>query len=174
MRKALLLAFAVASVFTSVIGAQVRMDLRINVAPPPARVEVIPPAPSPEHYWIAGHWQYEGNQHVWVAGHWEAPRAGEFWVRPFWLREGDAWVFHPGRWIKVAPPAEFVRVAVNTRPPLPRAERVPPQPSIEDFWVPGFWRWESGGFVWVEGRWERHRPDAVWIQAHWMRAGNVW
>jgi len=173
-RRYLVLAFIVALAAPLGAAAQVRMDLRINVAPPIARVETPPPPPSPEHYWVAGHWKWEGNEHVWVDGHWERARAGQAFVRPYWAKEGDAWVFHPGRWVQVAPPSEFVVARVNTAPPLSRVEAIPPPPSAEHFWVAGHWRWEGGRYVWTAGRWERHRVGSVWIPAHWIHAGPVW
>jgi hypothetical protein len=179
-RLFLILPFA-AAVASATLGAatlasaQARVDLRINVAPPLARVETPPPPPSPEHYWVPGHWQWERNEHVWVGGHWEAARAGQAFIRPYWMREGNAWVFHSGHWINVAPPPEFVGVRVNSAPPLPRVEAIPAAPSVEHFWVPGHWRWQGGGrFVWVAGYWERHRVGAVWIPAHWIHSGPVW
>jgi hypothetical protein len=110
----------VALALTSALFAQIGIDIRIGTPPPALRIETPPPPPSPGHYWIPGHWRWEGGQHVWVAGHWEAARAGQVYVRAYWAKEGDAWVFHPGRWVKVVPPPDFVPVRVNMPPPLPR------------------------------------------------------
>src|SRR5579872_1785641 len=125
MRKQLVVIVTLAATFAAVAGsapAQIQLNFRINTAPPVARVETPPPPPSPEHYWVPGHWQWEQNEHVWVAGHWEAARQGQAFIQPYWEKEGNAWVFHPGRWVKVAPPPEFVAVRLNTPPPLPRVE----------------------------------------------------
>lgn len=67
--------------------------------PPPARVEVIPAAPSARHIWIPGHYVRRGRNYVWVngfykvappryntwaAGHWQQTRRGPVWVEGHW------------------------------------------------------------------------------------------
>jgi hypothetical protein len=154
--------------------AQVGVEVRLRVAPPPVRVEVVTSPPGPDAYWIAGHWMWGGGPHVWVAGHWERSRVGEVYVRAHWIHEGDEWVFHPGHWAKIVAPPEFTAVAVRQAPPPLQVEVIPPQPSVEHFWIPGYWRWEHNRHVWVSGRWELHRAGYVWAQAHWVRVGAEW
>ncbi|KKB64517.1 hypothetical protein WM40_05535 [Robbsia andropogonis] len=38
-------------------------------APPPLRVEVVPP-PRVGYAWVRGHWQWDGRAYAWVPGHW--------------------------------------------------------------------------------------------------------
>jgi hypothetical protein len=70
------------------------------VAPPPTRVEIIPVAPSPNHFWVPGYWQWEGERHRWVDGRWEERRERERWVPHRWDHdEGDGrWHQHGGHW----------------------------------------------------------------------------
>jgi WXXGXW repeat (2 copies) len=66
--------------------------------PPPDRVEVIPPAPSSNDFWIKGYWIWEDDRQVWVPGHWEAKRAGWHWVPAHWGMPGEQWEFIAGHW----------------------------------------------------------------------------
>lgn len=66
-------------------GVSIGVDIG---APPPAPVEVIPPAP-PGYVWNPGYWAWNGFRYVWVQGHWVAaapvyapPAYG--WVGPRW------------------------------------------------------------------------------------------
>ncbi len=70
----------------------------INVAPPPPRIEVMTPAPSPNHVWIDGYWRWNNGRHDWVNGHWEARRDGYFWAPGHWVRNGNSWTFSGGFW----------------------------------------------------------------------------
>jgi hypothetical protein len=70
------------------------------VAPPPARVEVIPPAPAAQMVWQAGYWSYNGANWDWIAGHYVAqPRPAAQWIPGHWAQQpGGAWVWIGGRW----------------------------------------------------------------------------
>ena len=162
-----LLALAV-SCGPAVVTAQIR------VGPPPLRVESPPPPPAPDAYWIAGHWRWEGGEYVWAQGHWVIPRPGEVYARAFWTGDGNGWHYHPGRWVRVAPPADAVRVVVRSAPPPVRVEVVRDPPSRDHFWVSGHWRWDGHDWDWAPGHWERHRPGHVWVAAHWVRSGPEW
>ncbi len=66
-RKALLLGLALAAsaitVPTHCIGGSSSLD--IDVAPPPVRVEVVPP-PRVGFVWAPGYWEWREHAHVWV------------------------------------------------------------------------------------------------------------
>lgn len=68
------------------------------VAPPPARVEVIPVIPFIGAIWIDGFWGWGGGRHVWVGGHWTQPRPGMQWQPHQWTRDGDHWRLNSGGW----------------------------------------------------------------------------
>ena len=67
-------------------------------APPPPRVEVVPPSPGPQYFWINGHWRFEGGSYVWVPGYWEGHRQHEIWVPAHWVRQGGVWRYVGGHW----------------------------------------------------------------------------
>ena len=67
-----------------------------TATPPPPQVEVVPPAPGPAYFWIAGYWRWEGGAHVWVPGYWEAAQPGRRWVPAHWVASGAASRYVPG------------------------------------------------------------------------------
>jgi len=74
-------------------------QLWANQAPPAMRAEPQPPAPGPGFTWVAGFWNWSGNQYVWTPGRWERPPApAQAWQAPAWEREGNRFRFRPGRW----------------------------------------------------------------------------
>ena len=72
----------------------------VMVAPPPPRVEVVGPAPTPGYAWFGGYWAWVGGRHEWVAGHWAPGRPGYHWVTHQWLRQGDGWRMSKGHWAR--------------------------------------------------------------------------
>jgi hypothetical protein len=74
------------------------VDVQIETAPPPPQVEVIPVAPSPNHFWIGGYWGWRGGQHYWNPGRYELRRPGMTWQSPAWGRNGRYWRYSPGGW----------------------------------------------------------------------------
>jgi WXXGXW repeat (2 copies) len=66
-------------------------------APPPVRVESVPPA-RVGYVWDHGHWRWEHGQYVWNPGHWEVERVGYHWVPGHWIARGGAWRWMPGHW----------------------------------------------------------------------------
>ena len=72
----------------------------VTVAPPAERVEIITPAPSPNHVWIRGHWGWQGGRHIWVGGFWELRRPGQVWVDGHWVAHRHGWVWVGGRWAR--------------------------------------------------------------------------
>lgn len=71
----------------------------VDVAPPPAQVEVVPVAPLIGHIWIGGHWGWHAGRHVWIGGRWAAPPRGyRGWTPGYWGRHGHGWRWHGGHW----------------------------------------------------------------------------
>jgi hypothetical protein len=61
------------------------------------------------------------------------------------------------------PPAvAAVGVYVNTAPPPPRVERVPPA-RRGYVWAPGYWNWQGNRHVWVKGTWVRARHGYTYL-----------
>jgi len=69
-------------------------------APPPARVEVIPPSPGPQMVWESGHWSFNGATWDWIPGHYEAaPQPTTQWIPGHWTQQpGGSWIWIAGYW----------------------------------------------------------------------------
>lgn len=78
--------------------AQVDISINLGVAPPPARVEVIP-APRAGYVWVPGVWFWDGHHHRWSKGHWEHAREGYRWTPARWEDRGNWHHYEPGRWV---------------------------------------------------------------------------
>ncbi len=71
----------------------------VSEAPPPARPEIIAPAPTVSHVWLKGYWTFQDGQWVWIPGHWEVrPRTGAVWAPGQWDRTSTGWIWTPGHW----------------------------------------------------------------------------
>lgn len=66
-------------------------------APPPPRVEVVPPA-RPGYVWNPGHWHWAHGTYVWAPGRWHPARAGYRWVPGHWVAHGPNWRWIPAHW----------------------------------------------------------------------------
>lgn len=67
--------------------------------PPPVRYERMPPPPSRDHHWVAGHWSWDGRAYVWVPGYYHArPRPGVVWIDGHWERHERSWYWVEGHW----------------------------------------------------------------------------
>jgi hypothetical protein len=185
MRKLLgssLLAFVVgvAPVVFSPSNVSAQAAIRIQVAPPVPRVEVIPMAPSPRHVWVPGHWGWNGARHIWVGGYHDVPPyRGYTWIPSQWVNEGGYWVYRQGHWGPYAaqplgqPGDEYV---VAAPPPPPMEEVVPPPPGTGHVWLPGYHRWDplARRHVWMPGRYRMGEPGRNWVPAHWQRTWRGW
>lgn len=87
--------------------AQVRIGVdlgavRIRIAPeapPRPRWERRMARPGPNHIWIQGYWDRQGDRWAWAPGRWEEPpQRGSYWVKPVYRGEGGAYRYEPGRW----------------------------------------------------------------------------
>ena len=160
-------------------------EVRVNLAPPPPRVEVQMARPSPNHTWIAGHWAWSNNAHVWLSGHWMlAPNQGMVWEAARWTQQGGGWVFVEGHWRwpsapqptyyePPAPPTVVVESAME--PPAPIVEVQPAMPFGGAIWMPGYWHWNGAHHVWVGGHYSAGRPGYRWEPHRWERGpGGRW
>jgi hypothetical protein len=71
----------------------------VDVAPPPAQVEVVPAA-RVGFVWAPGFWRWDGGRHVWVGGHWEHEHPGQHWVADHWVQAGPHWHYERGHWAR--------------------------------------------------------------------------
>ena len=75
-------------------------EVVVRTAPPPEREEVVAVAPSPQHFWVRGHWAWNGGGYNWVPGHWEIRRPTAVWQPGRWRESGGGWVWVEGRWVE--------------------------------------------------------------------------
>jgi hypothetical protein len=99
---ALRVALGAAAAGAVVLGATsdaAAQEVVVGVAPPVPRVEIIPRAPSPHHFWVGGYWGYRPSYgYVWNRGYWESPRVGWGWAPAHWSAYGGRWHFAGGHW----------------------------------------------------------------------------
>ena len=74
--------------------------VEVRVAPPAARVEVVPRRPSPRHFWVHGYWAWNGRAHVWVPGRYVVERRGYEFRESHWEENHGHWRFHHGGWYR--------------------------------------------------------------------------
>lgn len=124
------------------VGAAVQVP-----APPVPRVEYPGPAPSREHFWAHGYWQWDGprTSYTWVPGHW-APQ-----------------------YAPIAPPAP--RYEDPGRPPSERHFWVHGYwkwNGREYLWVGGHWDTQRGGYEYVHPHWDNVNGRWRHIPGHWV------
>jgi WXXGXW repeat (2 copies) len=71
----------------------------VDIAPPLARVEVIPVL-RPGYTWAPGYWNWQHNQHVWVNGHSMRERKGYDWAPDRWNQVSNGHEFERGHWTR--------------------------------------------------------------------------
>jgi hypothetical protein len=96
MRKKILVAALALGAISVPIVSEGRTVI-VEVAPPPARVEVVP-APRVGYVWAPGYWNWNGHRHVWVGGRWVGERHGYHWEAHHWEEREGHWHFREGGW----------------------------------------------------------------------------
>ena len=72
-------------------------------------------------------------------------------------------------------PGEVNSYIVMNAPPEPQPEAMPPRPSPQNVWIPGYWTWQNNGYAWMAGHWEvPPATRAVWVNPHWVSEGNAY
>ncbi len=153
-------------------------EVRVVVAPPAPRVEVIGVRPGPYHVWQYGSWVWapEGR-YVWHPGRWVVPPQGRtVWVRDAWGNYGGSWRFVPGHWHAVGEriPTPAQRVVVSSAPPPEQVESVGTV-SVGETWIKGRWSWDGLRYSWVPGHVMRV-PEGyrTWEPGGWYESGHHW
>jgi len=152
--------------------------VRVAIAPPALRLEVVPQAPSLRHQWIAGYWAWRAGKQMWIAGQWTMPPSpGYVWEPARWENRGGAWFYYEGHWrpadapdpsyVYQPPPPPGRAEIVEMPPPAPIEEVRPALPFPGAIWIPGFWDWNGNGHVWVAGRWSARPPGYEWEDYRW-------
>lgn len=71
----------------------------VAVAPPPPRVESIPPEPYAGAVWVGGRWVWRGGRHVWIDGRYVQARRGYVYAPSVWTPGPRGhWRYAPPRW----------------------------------------------------------------------------
>jgi WXXGXW repeat (2 copies) len=95
-------AFLIASallVLSSVAGAQVRVGVVVNFAPPEIPVYDQPVCPGDGYIWTPGYWAWDGDDYYWVPGTWVMPpEVGFLWTPGYWGWGGQGFAFYEGYW----------------------------------------------------------------------------
>jgi hypothetical protein len=72
--------------------------VEVTTAPPVVQVETVGRPPSANHFWVGGHWRWDGGRHVWTPGYWEVRRHAQVWEPAHWQFWGGRWRFVAGHW----------------------------------------------------------------------------
>jgi WXXGXW repeat (2 copies) len=68
-------------------------------APPPMKVEVMPPRPNNGFVWVGGNWEWQNGGWVWKPGRWvPPPKRGAVWAPGHWEGHGHNKVWVEGGW----------------------------------------------------------------------------
>jgi hypothetical protein len=90
----------VAALALGAIGVPIVSEAKtiiVEVAPPPARVEVVP-APRHGYVWAPGYWRWTGHKYVWVGGSWVHERHGWHYAPHTWVEHDGRWHYEEGGW----------------------------------------------------------------------------
>jgi hypothetical protein len=82
-------------------GGTTAQPIYVATAPPLPKAETKTPAPSGNHAWVDGHWDWsEADKNwVWVEGSWKIPPSNDWeWVPPKYEDREDIGVYTPGHW----------------------------------------------------------------------------
>ena len=80
-------------------GSALARTVIIEIAPPPARVEVVP-VQRQGYTWAPGYWGWQRNRHVWVKGHTIRARSGYAWAPDRWTEVDGRHHFQRGSWTR--------------------------------------------------------------------------
>ena len=75
--------------------------------------------------------------------------------------------------VQTAPAATPVIVA-TVQPPPAQAEKVPPAPTTDSVWIPGYWNFANDQYVWVPGRYEPSRVGYTFVPNRWEYMNGRW
>jgi WXXGXW repeat (2 copies) len=98
---ALMLSAAPAAIFVVPARAQVSVDIRVDVAPPPLPYYEQPVIPADGYLWVPGYWAWDpvAVDYYWVPGTWvEPPQRDLLWTPAYWGWNEGRYAFYPGYW----------------------------------------------------------------------------
>jgi hypothetical protein len=100
---ALMLGATPAALLVATAQAQVSVNIRVNIAPPPLPYYEQPAIPAGGYLWVPGYWSWDSSvdDYYWVPGTWvEPPRRGLLWTPAYWSWVEGRYVFYPGYWAR--------------------------------------------------------------------------
>ena len=71
-------------------------------------------------------------------------------------------------------PATTAVVVATVPPPPAQTETIPPAPSSDSVWIPGYWSWANGQYNWVPGRYEPGRVGYRWVPNRRESVNGQW
>ena len=98
---ALMLSAASVTLAASAAQAQMAVDIRVNIAPPPLPFYEQPVIPAEGYLWVPGYWAWDAadGDYYWVPGTWvEPPQPELLWTPAWWGWADGRYVFYPGYW----------------------------------------------------------------------------
>jgi hypothetical protein len=96
-KNRILVAALALGTLTVPLMSEARVYVDVNVAPPPPRVEVVPPA-RVGYVWAPGYWRWNGHKHVRAHGYWVRGRPGYRYEPHAWVQQNGHWHFQEGGW----------------------------------------------------------------------------
>jgi WXXGXW repeat (2 copies) len=98
---ALMLSAAPAAILVAPARAQISVDIRVDVAPPPLPYYEQPVIPADGYLWAPGYWAWDpvAVDYYWVPGTWvEPPQRDLLWTPAYWGWNEGRYAFYPGYW----------------------------------------------------------------------------
>ncbi|WP_210253800.1 YXWGXW repeat-containing protein [Bradyrhizobium sp. S69] len=98
---ALMLSAAPAAILVAPARAQISVDIRVDVAPPPLPYYEQPVIPAEGYLWVPGYWAWDpvAVDYYWVPGTWvEPPQRDLLWTPAYWGWNEGRYAFYPGYW----------------------------------------------------------------------------
>jgi hypothetical protein len=98
---ALMLSAASGAMMCAPAQAQISINVRVNIAPPPLPYYEQPVIPAAGYLWVPGFWAWDetAGDYYWVPGTWiEPPQPGLLWTPAYWGWLDGRYVFYPGYW----------------------------------------------------------------------------
>jgi hypothetical protein len=95
------LALPVVLALSAVLSGCVEEDrvAYVQSVPPPEAAEVVAVAPTPDHVFIRGHWEWNGTRYVFKRGRYiRRPHDYAVWVEGHWQNTDRGWYWQGGHW----------------------------------------------------------------------------
>jgi hypothetical protein len=100
---ALILSTASVTMVAPTAHAQVPIDIRVAIAPPPLPFYEQPIIPAEGYIWVPGYWAWDQaeDDYYWVPGTWvEPPQRELLWTPAYWGWVDGRYAFYPGYWAR--------------------------------------------------------------------------